>query len=197
MLVSWSLRYWTKAECCGEPVSLVGPIVLLTNFTSDHISSALGKSPSWNGSAALAGSTRRSASADSETPDPTMNSRREIAIVSSTALLLGSASHDPLLFIEPAHHYPVEGIRLVDIAEVAGVWDLLEAGTGHQFSEAAHRFFRAVWILGTAKRQCRDLNRGELGPEVIIHDRPCAAEHPRRCRQRDGVADLLPATRPV
>src|SRR5262245_61488697 len=78
----WSLRYWTKAECCGEPVNLVGPIVLLTNFTSDHISSALGKSPSCNGSAALAGSTRRSASADSEAPDPTTNLRREIAIVS-------------------------------------------------------------------------------------------------------------------
>src|SRR5215813_7505857 len=85
MLVSWSLRYWTKAECCGEPVSLVGPIVLLTNVTCDHISSALGKSPFWNGSAALAGSTRRSASADSEAPDATTNLRREIVIGSSTA----------------------------------------------------------------------------------------------------------------
>src|SRR5262245_37893139 len=167
MLVSWSLRYWTKAECCGEPVSLVGPIVLLTNFTSDHMSSALGKSPIWNGSAALAGSTRRSASADSEAPDPTMNSRREIAIVSSAAndplswatlspsdqivvrrsqptavygkrgvgrsslmrqrqqLLLTAPSGQFSLFIEPAHHYPIEGIGLVDVAEVVGVWDLL------------------------------------------------------------------------
>src|SRR5262245_24613769 len=81
MLVSWSLRYWTKAECCGEPVSLVGPIVLLTNSTSDHILSALGKSPFWNGSAALAGSRRRSASADSGATDPATNLRREIAIV--------------------------------------------------------------------------------------------------------------------
>src|SRR5262249_34779317 len=86
MLVSWSLRYWTKAECCGEPVNLVGPIVLLTNFTSDHISSALGKSPSWNESAALAGSTR--ASANSDAPDRATNLRREIAIVSSIALLI-------------------------------------------------------------------------------------------------------------
>src|SRR5215813_951344 len=96
MLVSWSLRYWTKAECCGEPVSLVGPIVLLTNVTCDHISSALGKSPFWNGSAALAGSTRRSASADSEAPEAPMNARREIAIVSSHALLLSTAPNDPL-----------------------------------------------------------------------------------------------------
>src|SRR5215468_7491917 len=96
MLASWSLRYSTKAECCGEPVSLVGPIVLLTNLTSDHISSALGKSPSWNGSAALAGSPRRSASADSEAPDPAKNLRRETAIVSSTALLLSTAPNDPL-----------------------------------------------------------------------------------------------------
>src|SRR5262245_38051208 len=96
MLVSCSLRYWTKAECCGEPVNLVGPIVLLTNFTSDHISSALGKSPSCNGSAALAGSPRRSASADSEAPDRATNLRREIAIGSSTALLLSTAPNDPL-----------------------------------------------------------------------------------------------------
>src|SRR5262249_45117261 len=88
MLVSCSLRYWTKAESCGEPVNLVGPIVSLTNFTSDHIWSALGKSPSRNGSAALAGSTRRSASADSEAPDPATNLRRETAIVSSTAATL-------------------------------------------------------------------------------------------------------------
>src|SRR5215813_13506229 len=130
MLVSWSLRYWTKAECCGEPVNLVGPIVLLTNFTSDHISSALGKSPSWNGSAALAGSARRGASADGEAPDPATNLRREIAIASSTAILLSTtAPNDPCrgrhptrlsfeanlrvdrppagqfsLLIEPAHH---------------------------------------------------------------------------------------------
>src|SRR5262249_48213760 len=99
------------------------------------------------------------------------------------------------LFIEPAHHYPVEGIGLVDIAEVAGVWDLLVAGTRHQFGEAEHRFFRAVWILGTADRQCRDLKRRELRREVVIHDRRRAAEHPRRCRLCDGVADLLPTTR--
>src|SRR5262245_5703785 len=92
MLVRWSLRYWTKAECCGEPVSLVGPIVLLTNFTSDHISSALGKSPFsnasaspfWNGSA-TGPRHWHTASADSEAPDPTMNARREIAILSSPA----------------------------------------------------------------------------------------------------------------
>src|SRR5262245_17207239 len=120
MLVSCSLRYWTKAECCGEPVNLVGPIVLLTNFTSDHISSALGKSPCWNGSAALAGSTRRSASADSEAPDPATNLRRETAIVSSTAQrpMIRCRGRPPSgqfsLFIEPAHHYPVEGIGLVD-----------------------------------------------------------------------------------
>src|SRR5215510_16312 len=62
----------------------------------DHISSALGKSPFWNGSAALAGSTRRSASADREAPEATMNARREIAIVSSHALLLSTAPNDPL-----------------------------------------------------------------------------------------------------
>src|SRR5215510_8006522 len=111
MLVSWSLRYWTKAECCGEPVSLVGPIVLLTNFTSDHISSALGKSPSWNGSAALAGSTRRSASTDSEAPDLATNLRREIAIVSSTALLLSAAPNDPLSWatLSPSDQIVVRG----------------------------------------------------------------------------------------
>src|SRR5215831_14177883 len=101
------------------------------------------------------------------------------------------------LFIEPAHHYPVEGIGLLDIAEVAGVWDLLEAATRHQFGEAAHRFCRSVWILGTADRQCRDLKRRELGREVVILDRRRAADHPLRCRRRDGVADLLPTTRPA
>src|SRR5262249_20030900 len=97
MLVSWSLRYWTKAECCGEPVNLVGPIVLLTNFTSDHISSALGKNPFWNGSASpfwegvRRGAQLLSASAASEAPEAMMNSRREIAIVSSPELLLSTA----------------------------------------------------------------------------------------------------------
>src|SRR5262245_62743320 len=33
------------------------------------------------------------------------------------------------LFIEPAHHHPIEGIGLVDVAEVVGVWDLLVSGT--------------------------------------------------------------------
>src|SRR5262245_28834361 len=84
------------------------------------------------------------------------------------------------LFIEPAHHYPVEGIGLVDVAEVVGVWDLLVAGTRYQFGELAHRWFRAVWILGTTERQCRDPNRRELGREVVIHDRRRAAEHSRR-----------------
>src|SRR5262249_20381504 len=79
------------------------------------------------------------------------------------------------LFIEPAHHYRVEGIGRLDIAEVAGVWDLLEAATRHQFGEAAHRFCRSVWILGTADRQCRDLKRRELGREVVILDRRRAA----------------------
>src|SRR5262245_32758249 len=104
MLVNWSLRNWTKAECCGEPVNLVGPIVLLTNFTSDHISSALGKSPSWNGSAALA-------SADSEAPGPATNLRREIAIASSTALLLSTAPNDPLSWatLSPSDQVVVRG----------------------------------------------------------------------------------------
>src|SRR5262249_43037816 len=103
--------YWTKAECCGEPVNLVGPIVLLTNLTSDHISSALGKSPSWNRSAALAGSTRRSASTDSEAPDPATNLRRGIAIVSSTALLLSTAPNDPLSWatLSPSDQIVVRG----------------------------------------------------------------------------------------
>src|SRR5262245_8932381 len=100
----WSLRYWTKAECCGEPVNLVGPIVLLTNFNSDHISSALGKSAFWNGSASPFWERVRdgpaaqllNASAASEAPEATMNSRREIDIVSSAALLLRSAPNDPL-----------------------------------------------------------------------------------------------------
>src|SRR5262249_25437962 len=97
MLVSWSLRYWTKAECCDEPVSLVGPIVLLTKSTSDHISSALGKSSFWNGSASATGPRRwHDTSANSEAPDPTMNARREIVIVSSPALLLSTAPNDPL-----------------------------------------------------------------------------------------------------
>src|SRR5262245_23003210 len=107
----WSLRYWTKAECCGEPVNLVGPIVLLTNFTSDHIASALGRSPSWNESAALAGSTRRNASADSEAPDPATNLRRETAIVSSAALLLSTAPNDPLSWatLSPSDQIVVRG----------------------------------------------------------------------------------------
>src|SRR5262245_22837156 len=100
------------------------------------------------------------------------------------------------LFIEPAHHDPIEGIGLVDVAEVVGVWDLLVAGTRYQFGELAHRWFRAVWILGTAERQCRDPNRRELGREVVIHDRRRAAAHPRRCRRRGGVAEMLPTTRP-
>src|SRR5262249_40113696 len=74
---------------------LVGPMVLLTNSPADPISSALGKSPSWNGSAT---GPRHwyAASADGAAPDPTMNARREIAIVSSPALLLSTAPNDPL-----------------------------------------------------------------------------------------------------
>src|SRR5262245_1508852 len=111
MLVNWTLRYCTNAECCGEPVNLVSPILLLTNFTSDHISSALGKSPSCNGSAALAGSTRRSASADGKRPDPATNLRREIANASSTALLLSTAPNDPLSWatLSPSDQIVVRG----------------------------------------------------------------------------------------
>src|SRR5262249_19514726 len=124
------------------------------------------------------GITRRSASADSETPDPATKLRREIAIVSEALAnhrqcVRCNNSHWAItcftppsgqfsLFLEPAHHYPVEGIGLVDVAEVVGVWDLLVAGTRYQFGELAHRWFRAVWILGTAERQCRDPNRREL-----------------------------------
>src|SRR5262245_14671097 len=105
MLVRWSLRYWTKAECCGEPVSLVGPIVLLTNFTSDHISSALGKSPFWNGSASPFWERVRdgsavqllSASADSEAPEAMMNSRRETAIVSARQVSYRCLSSQPII----------------------------------------------------------------------------------------------------
>src|SRR5262249_8679242 len=42
---------------------------------------------------------------------------------------------------------------------------------------------------------CRDLKRRELGREVVILDRRRAADHPLRCRRRDGVAELLPTTR--
>src|SRR5580692_5216275 len=80
MLVNCCLRYSTKASCCHEPVSLLGPIVKFTNCTSDHISSSLGKNPGRNGSAAFPGIARRKASADIEAPPRTMNLRRDIDI---------------------------------------------------------------------------------------------------------------------
>jgi hypothetical protein len=63
--------------------------VLLTNITSDQISSTPGNRPGRNESAAPPGNARRKASADIEAPAPVNNLRRDVSI---------SISSDPYSF---------------------------------------------------------------------------------------------------